>query len=273
MPEPGSAATTATQPHAAQKLVFRNALRLLLTQVVGMPLSMVVTAVMARHLGSEEFGLMYLATTFSSFGFLAVDWGQSGAVPAMVAKNREQAGEILGSSVAWRIASSATVYLVLAGACLALGYEQAFQYALALAMLNGVFIMVSGSHLDIFKGFERTDLIGYSTLAGQIPRPVVVIPTLLLGGKLRAVLLADAFCQAAVLAYVWRTVRPEAGKVTFRFDMVKKLLVQGSPFLIFGIAMTLQPSIDGCFCRSSPRANRSVGTRQPRSSSACWSSR
>src|SRR6266481_2317584 len=123
--------TGGEQPRTTQGLVLRNTMLLVVGQVLGMPLSIVVNAVMARHLGPEDFGYIYLATTFATFGFLLGAWGQSGTLPAMVAKDRGQAGVLLGTGLAWRAASSLVVYGVMAVGCLILGYSTEFQVALA----------------------------------------------------------------------------------------------------------------------------------------------
>src|SRR5258707_14010257 len=104
-------------PKTTQGLVLRNTMLLVVGQVLGMPLSIVVNAVMARHLGPEDFGYIYLASTFASFGFLIGAWGQSGTLPMMVAKHRSQAGVVLGTGLAWRAASSVAVFVVIAGGC------------------------------------------------------------------------------------------------------------------------------------------------------------
>src|SRR5437763_478262 len=91
------ASDEATHAQKTSRLVLRNVLFLIFAQLMGTPISLLVNAMLARHLGPEEFGLMYLASTFVSFGFLAVDWGQSSTLPASVAKDRSRSGELLGS--------------------------------------------------------------------------------------------------------------------------------------------------------------------------------
>src|SRR4249920_3103339 len=114
---------------SAQRLVLRNTMLLVLGQVLGMPLSIVLNAVMARYLGAEDFGYIYLASTFGSFGFLLVAWGQSGTLPAMVAKEPSKAGVLIGTGFVFRFVASFGVYGVLAAGCWALGYESQFQVA------------------------------------------------------------------------------------------------------------------------------------------------
>src|SRR5882724_8920698 len=100
-----------------QGLVLRNAMFLGVAQVLGMPLSILITLVMGHYLNPQEFGYMYLAGSFIAFGAVAVEWGQNGAVPAEVAKDRTKAGDLLGSAIAWRAIASIASYAILAAVC------------------------------------------------------------------------------------------------------------------------------------------------------------
>src|SRR5215510_5920222 len=96
--------------------IVRNTVFLTVAQVVGVPVSIVTNAMTARYLGAAAFGYLYIATTFNAFAFLVVDWGQHGTLPALVAGDRRLAGRLVGASIAWRILSSAIVYIVLLAA-------------------------------------------------------------------------------------------------------------------------------------------------------------
>ncbi len=242
------ASTEQGQPKTTQGLVLRNTMLLVVGQALGMPLSIVVNAVMARHLGPEDFGYIYLATTFAGFGFLIGAWGQSGTLPAMVAKDRSQAGALLGTGLLWRGASSLVVYAVMAGGCYILGYSYEFQVALALVVVGCALGAMISAALDLIRGFERTDVTAVSLLGWQFLTAVLTIPTLLLGGRMRAVLIAQALAAAVTLVFVWRSVRlTNVGKLSVRSDTMKRLLAEGTPFLYLGLTLALQPNVDGIF--------------------------
>src|SRR6478752_9191746 len=93
-------------PGGTRNLVARNTLYLTLSQVVTVPLAVLVNALTARYLGAESFGYIYLAGTFAGFGVLAVGWGHEGVLPAMVAQDRSLAGVLLGSSLASRVGAA-----------------------------------------------------------------------------------------------------------------------------------------------------------------------
>jgi PST family polysaccharide transporter len=241
------ATAQAVHPGSTKRVVARNVLSLVLAQLVGTPLSLAVNATMARHIGPEDFGHLYLALTFVSFGFLAVDWGQSGTLPALVAQDRTKAGELLGSGLAWRAVAVIGAYGLLALVCAILGYPAEFQIVLALVVLTSTISTVTAACQDVVRGFERTDVVAAATIGGQIGLALFVVPTLLLGGKLRAVLLAQTVSTALVLAYIYRVVKPIVGAIRVRKEMVKRLLTKGWGFLFLGLAMVLQPNVDGVF--------------------------
>jgi O-antigen/teichoic acid export membrane protein len=236
-----------TQAQETGRLVFRNVLFLFLAQLMGTPLSLVLNALQARYLGPEEFGLMYLAWTFVSFGFLAIDWGQSSTLPAIVAKDRTRAGELLGSGLAWRVVAAIVVYALLALGCFLLGYSREFQIVLALVMLVATINTITAACQDVVRGFERTDMVAYGTFGVQLGAALFVIPTLLLGGRLRSVLLAQALSSTILLGLVWVATRPMIRKVSLRIATTKVLLADGFSFLFFGLAIALQPNVDGVF--------------------------
>jgi len=230
------------------RLLLRNTLYLTISQALTIPISFLVNALSARYLGPEVFGLAYLAGTMCGLGFLAVSWGHEGVLPAEVARDHSVAGELLGSSLAWRSALGLVVYGVLALVCRLLGYGADFQWALALTALLQLFTSYCASCKDTIRGFERTDIPAIAHVAQQFLAAVLVVCVLLLGGRLRAALLVQWIACVAILIGLTRslgTVGVGALKPTKL--ATKNLLKGGTPFVIFNIAMMLQPNIDAIF--------------------------
>ena len=232
----------------SQALVLRNALLLVVAQALSMPISILVSAVMARYLGAEDFGYLYLASTFVRLGFLVVDWGQNGTLPANVARSRSRAGEFLGSGLAWRIVVAPLTYALLATACHFLGYPPQLQVALGLQALVSTIASVTAGCQDTVRGFERTDIAARTLVAQPLLNLAIIVPVLALGGGLKGALLATAGVNALVLVFVVRNLRPVGvGSLRVSGKTMKALLVGGWPFLFFGLTMALQPSVDALF--------------------------
>ena len=240
------------QPRAdgvsTQRLLVRNTLFLVVAQACAVPLSVLVNVMMARFLGPDEFGYLYLATTYANFGFLAVAWGQSGTLPSEISRNRAASGDLLGSALVWRLFSAPVVSAALVGGSAILGYNSTVLIVLALACLGATIYSVTTACQDAMRGFERTDIAAYGYLGTQLLASTLVIVALFLGGGLPTVVTLQGLAGLIVFPFVFRALKPvgvtalHANKAT-----VKKLFMAGTPFFFFGLTMVLQPSIDAGF--------------------------
>jgi O-antigen/teichoic acid export membrane protein len=230
----------------AHKSQFKNALVLMLGQVMSAPLSFLNSLIIARALGAKEFGLLYLAGNVCNFGFLFVEWGQGSVITSAVARNPDQAGEVLGSGLTWRVASTPVIYLVMATAAMCWHRDAEFQWALGLFALVLLVNTVFGAFRDVLGGFERMDLLAYGTIAQQVLNLVFVGSVLLLGGRMKAVLLAQA-AATFVLVVLARSVLPSGVSPKVRLETNRRLLKDGFAFLALNLALALEPLIDSLF--------------------------
>jgi O-antigen/teichoic acid export membrane protein len=233
---------------AARRLVARNTLYLVVAQVLAVPLAIATNAVAAHYLGPEVFGYGYLAGTLCTLGFLAVGWGHEAVLPAVVARDHSLAGTMLASSLAWRAGVAIVVYVALALGCYVLNYTAEMQWALGLTSLLMVATYFVAACKDTVRGLERTDLPAYVHVGQQLLATVLVVVVLVLGGKLRAALLAQAVAGVVVLVALWPALRPVGvGTLSVRWTTIKTLFSAGTPFVVFGLAMALQPNVDAIF--------------------------
>src|SRR5262245_58040812 len=98
----GSERVDADKRRNDQRLVAKKTAYLFLGQVLVLPISVLMSGMIGRFFGPAEMGGIYLAVSMCGFGILAVEWGQQGALPALIARDRSQAGALLGSGFAWR---------------------------------------------------------------------------------------------------------------------------------------------------------------------------
>ncbi|HET9959357.1 MAG TPA: flippase [Polyangiaceae bacterium] len=236
------------QRKATGSLVLRNTLFLMGAQIVNTPLSILINVMMGRYLGPNEFGLLYLASTFCSFGFLFVDWGQSSVVPAIVARERSSVNGVLGSSLLFRLAAACIVYVFMAPLALIIAPGHGFQLTLVIVAALALVGSLYSAFLDTLRGLERLDLSAYNGVGQQLLTGALVIPILLLGGRLHSVLLAQIAAVVVVLAVAVKIlgglgVRPARPHMSH----IKRLLHEGTPFVFFGFAMALQPNVDAGF--------------------------
>jgi len=228
----------------SRRLVARNTMIMMAAQALGVPLQIVVNAVMARTVGPEEYGIFYVLTTFASLAFMIVDWGQNGILPAKIATDRPNASRYLGSALAWKVCAS-----IAATAILALIF--AFQeknlplMALVLVCLGQALTLISRTCADVVRGFERVRVAAYTQVGGQFLIALFAIPVLYAFGTLNSYLLAAAAAGTIVLYAVWRGLRTVGiNKLSADLPTVKQLIRDGNAFLVLNLILLLQPAID-----------------------------
>ena len=232
-------------PGSAPRLVFKNAAWLVGGQLLAAPLSVLVNAVIGRRLGPADLGYIYLASTLCSFGFLLVDFGQSTALPALVAQDRSRSGGLLGSSLAWRGATAVLVSAALFAGCVLLRYDRTFLLVLLLVSLAACLVALASACQDAIRGFERTDLAAVGQVGGQLLAAALVVPTLLLGFGLAPMLIAQVVAAGiglVAVAFFLRAV--PLTRIAPDRQTLRRLLTAGAPFLFLGGALALQPSVD-----------------------------
>jgi len=228
----------------SRRLVARNTLIMMAAQALGVPLQIVVNAVMARTVGPGEYGIFYVLTTFASLAFMIVDWGQNGILPAKIATDRPNASRYLGSALAWKVCAS-----IVATALLALIFE--FQeknlplVALLLVCLGQALTLISRTCADVVRGFERVRVAAYTQVGGQFLIALFAIPVLYAFGTLNSYLIAAAAAGTIVLFAVWRGLRTVGiNKLSADLSTVKQLIRDGNAFLVLNLILLLQPAID-----------------------------
>jgi O-antigen/teichoic acid export membrane protein len=225
--------------------LLRNAGWLMIAQVVAAPLSIAVNAVMGRTLGPADFGLAFLALNVCTFAFLVVDFGQSTVLPGMVARHRERAGPLLGSSVAWKGAGGVVAVLAIAAGARVVGCSPELFRALLISAVASALWVVGRTFVDAVRGLERTDVAAGGIVLQQVLAALLVIPVLLAGGGLDGALGAQALAGALALVTAWIVARALGFRgLSVRRGELAALAREGGPFLVLGLAITLQPNID-----------------------------
>src|SRR4030095_545549 len=148
-------AAPAASPSPARRpgLILRNALFLIASQAIVTPLSLIITGFLGSYLGPAEYGHLYLARTFTGLGFLLVEWGQGQLLTAKVARDHARAGELAGTSIAFRIVGALLVGAALMVLSVLLGKGSGFLVVMALVVLGSALGTVVGGCQDVVRGF------------------------------------------------------------------------------------------------------------------------
>jgi O-antigen/teichoic acid export membrane protein len=241
-PAPPPAPDAGVRPPAS--LVAKNTLFLVISQFITVPLSLIVNILIGRYLGPQDFGVLYLLGTVTSFAFLVADWGQSGALTGAVARTPGRWGELFGSALLFRLPMAVLAYAACAYGLRALGYPPSIQPPLAVAFILGLFVSVGATITSVLRGQERISLVvrlNIVTALGSVA-PVV---SLFLGAGLMQWLwanVATSLVALGVSAAVFRAVN--RGPLRPEWATGRELLRGGTAFMVLGGVLALQPYVD-----------------------------
>lgn len=235
----------------ASRLVARNMAALVFSQFITTPVSILVNALLARRLGASDFGAIYLAGTVLTVGFLIVEWGGQAQVAAEVARDRSKAAEIFGTGIALRVVLGGAVLLLVPSFARLMQYDETVRIALLLCGLKVGAASLGNLCGSILRGYEKLNWYARVNVFANLVDAALVIPTLLLGGGLRAALTAQAAAAfIALILHISLTLKLQIGRPVIRKSALGLLLSGGFGFLLLDIVLKLQPYIDATFLSS-----------------------
>lgn len=241
-------AHTAAAAGGALRTVTRGLVALIASRLVKIPITIAINAALARRLGAGDFGAIYLASTGLAVAFLLVDFGTSAQAAAVVARDHASAPRILGAGLALRVVLGGALLAGLPAITRALGYDDVVRMVFVLVAVR--LLIDSGASVlgSIVRGLEQITLHARLSVVTSVVEAAVLIPTLLLGGGLRAALLAQ-IAAAALGLFIWwvALARVGAAKMALHRDDVVLLVRGGFGFVAFDAALRMQPYLDANF--------------------------
>lgn len=245
-----SPAVAAPETESAQAghIVGRGVLALVFSQLITTPVSMVVQALIARRLGASPFGAIYFATAALGVWYLFVEWGGHAQVAAEVARDRKAGARLFASGMLLRVVFAVVVIAVIPPFGRWMGYDDAIRLSLAMVSLKLALQALGALCLAVIRGFEKVQWQASSQVFGNLTEAALVVLTLMRGGGLQEVLIAQVVAAGLTFALQLGLVAnlgvaftsPDWGTAT-------SILKGGFSFMILDIVVRLQPYVDATF--------------------------
>ena len=219
--------------------VARNAFHLLLGQVGTTALAILLAACLGRCLGASDFGLYYLLTSTSNFAYVVVEWGQSPYVIAEVARNRDRAGTLLGTSVVLRVVGALVIAALSSVTLALLGYDRRTCWLAALFIVTFLPFFLIQAYAMIFRGFERMDLEASATVVNKVLVLGLTAAAFAAHAGLGGALIAQGIAGLGSLAMAaWLFRRLRVRHLRAHLQDAREVIVGGTPI----VAATLTSS-------------------------------
>jgi len=232
-------------PGSHHATIAKNALHLVLGQGATTALAIVFSAALGRSLGARDFGLYFLISSFSTFAYVLVDWGQQYYVIREVARSPERGSQLLGTALPLRAAGAALVAVPTGLVSLALGYDaRTCWFSVAFIGVSLPFFLAQ-SYGMVFRGRDRMGLDAWVSVVNKLALLAVALAVLALGTGLSGVVAAQAVAGLIALALAARLYRRvTTGPLRYSAQTAREVMTGGSALVTMMAAVSVQPYLD-----------------------------
>ena len=230
---------------SGHRTVARNAFYLVLGQVVTTALAILFAAALGRSLGVRDFGVYFLVSSFATFAYVLVDWGQQFYVIREVARQPERGSLLLGTALILRAAGAALVVVPSGLAAWALGYDAITCWYLVVFIAVSLPFFLAQSYGMVFRARDRMGLDAWVSVANKITLLGLALAALALGRGLPGVFVAQALAGFLALAVATRLYRRvTTAPLRYSPQVAREVLVGGTAFFTFGAVSNIQQYLD-----------------------------
>lgn len=218
---------------------------LVFDKVFHMVLSLVVTSMTARYLGTEGYGIINYGLSFINIFTIVCKLGIDVIIVNEIVRNQEKKGEILGTTMVLRLLSSLCSLVLTFIFVMVLKPGQVI--VMTITMIQSISLLfVSLDTVDFY--FQSILKSKYTAIARSISYPLVCV--------LRLVFI---FLKADVTWFAWATVldsatigiillffyfKREKGTMSFSMEQAKYLLKNSYPFIWANLLVTIYTQMD-----------------------------
>lgn len=237
---------------AASRRIARNTIWRGVGELAGKFGSLAFYAVMARKLGSEDFGSFIFALSLSSVVLVAAGFGMDTLMIREIAKDRESVHTLLSNVMVLKASMLFALVGLLAGIVAIGPYSAGTRVAVVVVGLGVAIEMLSATLHAVAQGFERMEVGAAGLTAQRIVTAVIGIAVLLAGGGL--IPAALVFLGGSVVGYIVtylymrKVVRPEFRPQRSQFMRVLKISAPiGVASLMFTVLLRLDATLISFF--------------------------
>ena len=225
--------------------IFKNTAWILIEQISQLLVGFIVTILVSRYFGPENYGILSYGTTLISLFLVLSKLGIDSIIISELIKNKDKEGEIIGTSIVLRIISSilSILLLILTVAIL----RPSAKIVLIISIIQSFSIIFRS--IDIFDFWFQSKLASkYSSISKIISLTLAFILKTILILTHRNILffaistLLEPIATAIFLYLIYKKQR--GSKLRFNLATGKSLLQKSYHFIISGLLIYVYTQID-----------------------------
>jgi len=223
------------------KTITKNTMALMVTSVVSKAFAFITLILLARYLGSEDYGKLAFVMALTSFFTVIADFGLSSLIVREVAREKEKAGVYLGTFSVFKMLLAVVVFLALVLISHFGGYDYNTEILVLVFGIYTILLSYSTFFISFFRAFEKME---YETLIRSIEKVLLIALTVVFIYLNRQLLdLAIPYLAssviAAVLAFFFVLRKISTPKVLFNKKFLMNTLKEALPFALTSIFVVI----------------------------------
>lgn len=227
------------------KSVAANTTVMMASQFITGASSFVLMLFLPRHLGSEGYGMLYLAISITMIFQIVIDFGGPFFIAKEVARDRSSAGQILSNSIAIRF----IFWLVSVSGMLAFAFIAGYPFeVIAMIFILGVSKLWECSDRVLHSCFQGFEAMSYTSVGAITERAFLMvagITALLLGAN--GVVIACVMAVSTLLSFLVgaRFMRRFISTLP-RWDagVIRRFITLGLPYFLYSIFGVIYYRVD-----------------------------
>jgi PST family polysaccharide transporter len=227
--------------------IVNNASWLFSDRVIRLVVTLFVSSWVARYLGTEQFGILSLAITFTSLGLPLIRLGLDSLIVQFLVQEEATQQDVLGTAFRMRLVAALIVLPIVLLLTMRLYGDNPIIGALSSLLAIGVLI----ESFDVIDFWFQSQLSSryvvwarnvtfLLTSAGKVFAILLQAPLLVFG----VLYMLDTVMYIVTLIYTYHHSGNRISQWEWNTDLAKKLLRLGAPLILSGIAVSLYMRID-----------------------------
>ncbi|MBC8104252.1 MAG: oligosaccharide flippase family protein [Cytophagales bacterium] len=228
------------------RLVGRNFLASLLTQLLSWALTFSVTLFLPRYAGVNGMGELALAGAFVAIFAVLAPLGTSSVMIKEIARDSSRAGELLGASLAVRIPLATALSGIAFAATSLLGYSAELKILILVSAIGMVIGTINDALGAVLQGMENLTRQGIGVLADKLLLGILTILLIVLKQPLWTIAatgIVTATVSCAVNLFSLRAILPTLLRRP-ALSSSYRLVAMGVPFIGLSLFTTLYGQSD-----------------------------
>ncbi len=222
--------------YSIAKSLFKNSALMMMAQAATWVSGLVLLMVVARYLGSADYGYLYLALSIQTICQWVIDYGGQNYIPKEVSRKKTDSSDLMTQSMLLRMGLWVLSMIVTFALCLVANYSTRVIILIMVLVFSNLWVNLTLLLRSGYQGFEDMKYPSLATVVDRGLLTITVVPALLLGLRVTSVAILMALTPFVNFLICLRFSKKMFRlNISLQMDKFKLLLKEGFPYFLWSL--------------------------------------